>query len=1041
MDDASPEQINSEGKRPEFQKRRIPRPLFYSVIVFVGFFLLYQVITFPPLASYVIRSLVSSSMNAQLSMDLKRFGLFGILYAENVSLETNDGDPLFRAEEIRFRYSLLKMMIGIIGVEELTLRNPQLYMTKTEQGWNTDVLFGAGGETQKEEVEASGPISLPASVRLYLNLFIKNLQIYYKNDFENPGQSFRLTGVDLDFRFRTHAFSEIPFSPDLVNVIDTLSVSVNGSGNPVVMEFSGNNHIKGPGILKLELHKSEGSVFRLSSKLDLDTGKILVLNGNNIALPLNFYAGYDLVYTPSGDRLDIKRFYIKHHDDPLLDFRAVVEGLQGNGKGRMDIEFKPTTIRLDRLAGTLHGFMPSMRNAMDMTGTVQIREMSLRGPFQDVNFGADIRGDRIRVHSYKQIHRVDDLRIRLRGNGYISTFFENREHQNETSENKKGAMGIFRRLDLEDVRFAYNGGKFRIKGGSDPNGAIRASLSLFDFSLDQYSAPNFTGTLYSDFNLVIPRDSFEILYDGEFRLRNSRYAMFRSRSTPHDYLIRIKGNLGFTDKGMIIRFDRGDLRGKNEAGEETFNAIADANIRIGKEQIYDFQFHKFDLAYPRMHSTFPGMLQHMMSPYKIYLSKGIRGTGRFVYGLGNGSVTMETDMVLQVPYLNVTDLRYVSRMTFDSNRSDFQKIRITGFRDALNAEIRGEMVREDADHPYKTYMNVALNMHRPELLPVHQNVSMKGKLDLSMKLTPEEASGHINGDHLDVVYHLGDCSDVYSESCSRWDVYDLNIRFPFHHDFTLKKYKVLSDSPMVRSSTYGMGGKSNFSIRSVSSNRNPSGRKRNSPFYLVGSPSDREDGFSANLEYNNNIVIMDNLVLRIHKELQEGRWYPSGTVHGNNLYYNTADMTSAHQEYGASLRIKNFDLAPYMPGATPSYRGVFSADMELSGNDMRDPLNNMNARLEFHQLSEDFAGFLTRVLVPAPTVAWAANQTLSIPFIRIQLKSGLIYSTITVKQKGFISKLISPSGEEIKQERMPFARFMQRTREEIDTMEKGDIKK
>jgi hypothetical protein len=137
-------------------------------------------------------------------------------------------------------------------------------------------------------------------------------------------------------------------------------------------------------------------------------------------------------------------------------------------------------------------------------------------------------------------------------------------------------------------------------------------------------------------------------------------------------------------------------------------------------------------------------------------------------------------------------------------------------------------------------------------------------------------------------------------------------------------------------------------------------------------------------------------------------------------------------EYGAYLSIHDLNVEPYFPKAGSSYDGVISATANVRGANLADPLRNLNARLAVYRISKDFTGLAVRIMVPSDILARIVNNTLEIPSMSAELRGGLVYTTIQVRSSGVISlsRLVKPADEMIRQERIPLAEFLERTRRE-----------
>jgi len=137
-------------------------------------------------------------------------------------------------------------------------------------------------------------------------------------------------------------------------------------------------------------------------------------------------------------------------------------------------------------------------------------------------------------------------------------------------------------------------------------------------------------------------------------------------------------------------------------------------------------------------------------------------------------------------------------------------------------------------------------------------------------------------------------------------------------------------------------------------------------------------------------------------------------------------------EYGAHLSVHDLNVEPYFPKADSSYDGIISATANVRGANLADAVRNINARLAVYRISKDFTGLAVRIMVPSDILAKLVNNTLEIPAMSAELRGGLVYTTIQVRSSGIVSfsRLVKPADEMIRQERIPLAEFLERTRKE-----------
>ncbi|MCB1169087.1 MAG: hypothetical protein KDK25_02075, partial [Leptospiraceae bacterium] len=321
--------------------------------------------------------------------------------------------------------------------------------------------------------------------------------------------------------------------------------------------------------------------------------------------------------------------------------------------------------------------------------------------------------------------------------------------------------------------------------------------------------------------------------------------------------------------------------------------------------------------------------------------------------------------------------------------------------------------------------------------PVHENVSIQGGVNINLDINPSMAVGGIYINDLDIQVNTGNCSNPESPACKRLRIEKLNLNLPIRHNMAMKDPVRLSDTSSGLALTdTGFRSEPNFSVRFVASSHTPGGTyKPESYFYLGSLDANKGFGMSARVDYRRNVFMIDWLDARIYKPRDPDTgelWVSDGTIQGKRIFFNAADLAPANMEYAGFLQIHNLNLAPFFPDSDSSFDGIVSGDLSVTGRDLSDFIRNTNMRLSIYRISEEFTGFAGRLLIPNDVIAFAVNNTLEIPAIQVELKGGLIYTSVKVKRPSLLSLslVVRPSEEEIRQERIPLAEFLERARTE-----------
>ncbi|MDH5657712.1 MAG: hypothetical protein OEZ34_17485, partial [Spirochaetia bacterium] len=318
---------------------------------------------------------------------------------------------------------------------------------------------------------------------------------------------------------------------------------------------------------------------------------------------------------------------------------------------------------------------------------------------------------------------------------------------------------------------------------------------------------------------------------------------------------------------------------------------------------------------------------------------------------------------------------------------------------------------------------------------------------LRADIKENRATGTLNIDSMDMEYRGEKCDNhetiiqnrnEISNECYKFRIEDISLLLPFSHslyptDSTKLHEKALPYMEFARN----FQEKPNLTLRFAASTHNPRMTFQKDSFFFVGSIApEAEAGVSAFVDYRNNILYINELKivsLRPERAKKGIRLNQKGVVVGENIFFNLADLNPKNMEYSCFLQIKSLDLEPYLPKSKSGYNGIISGDMKISSFSLHDPIYSTDARISIYELSPEFSGFITRLIMPNQLAEGIIDRTLDIPSIDVQLAGGLIYTSIQIKREALgFGLLVRTSDEEIKQERIPLGRFLERAKSEFN---------
>src|SRR5687767_2497314 len=125
------EEIESIDEQPKRWGRRLGLA-FVALLVLLLF--VYFIVTSGPFIKAVILPKASASLNAKITAEDVSLSPFSKLHLKKVSVLTTGAEPLFAADEMTIRYSLLKILKGNIHVDECTVERPVIQVIKEVDG-------------------------------------------------------------------------------------------------------------------------------------------------------------------------------------------------------------------------------------------------------------------------------------------------------------------------------------------------------------------------------------------------------------------------------------------------------------------------------------------------------------------------------------------------------------------------------------------------------------------------------------------------------------------------------------------------------------------------------------------------------------------------------------------------------------------------------------------------------------------------------------------------------------------------------------------
>lgn len=1023
---------------PERRRWRIPRWIRYAAAALAFFSLLYYIAMAPSNVERLARFAVERYTGGSLELEVKRASLLFGFDIHNINLKSRaTGLPLFRAKRLKLSVYLPAILVGHAGVRELTLERPEFYLDAKDgrSNWSDFLPQRERTAAPAAEVQEERPrrtrIPLYLTFKVYGNINVRDFRLYYSNQVGEKRTSLKLENVDLTLAFITREFDEIPLNLSALDLFDTFIFALNPY-RPIKIDFKGPRELSGAFKAAIYLYReTSGGQTEFASRLNVDSSLLQLRKPGEAARPLALNLYYDIAYDAPGDRVLIRRVELKRNERRWLALSATVSEASSVNR-RLDLALTPSTIDVDDLADSI-ATLAGLAKAPFRGDRIDLERLSLRGRMDRLEMDTRLSARTLDFGSVANPQRLEEFRIDASAQVDLYQALPFLDQPEGYRARDDLAFGVFYRLLAPELLARFNGAQFTGDASILPDAGVKLNLAIRNFNFERFAPRVARGVAEARLTLSSPENFSRFAIDGALRITGLRYYMGRSRSGLHTVALNTKGVLSLGES-VDVRFETLRLDARSPAGAPMLNLAAAGLLSFGKgRQLYDLNISDFDVHYQNLHPALPGQLQYAMQPAKVYLSQGISLRTRMRIESSTAGMKVDGAGELAVPFLKLTDLKFATNMFFGEREIRFATASLDGLRGALSLRLSGALKK--IANEWEPDLKLALNVARNELFAVHENISLQGSFKADVALRPESASGLIDMRDLSVELRTGNCARPNSPACRKFFVDRMNLNLPFEHSRRFDPRR--SPGPGIGGeyfNTYGRSGRPNLSLASLSSNQTPNGAIAPEKYFYLGSPRG-DAGLTARVDYSNNTLLLSWLRLATFK-LGQGpngpAWTPNGVIDGRSIFFSLADLKPENMGFAANLQIKNLDLQPFLPETQSNYDGVISADLKASCANLSDPLYNISAQANVFRISREFSGFVTRILMPSQIVALMVRNTLEIPNIRTELRGGLVYSYITIKRGGlFPGLLIAPGDEEIKQERMPLAQFLDRARSEV----------
>ena len=1030
----------------------------YTRLIFSFLFLLisllsisYQYLMLPDVLEKLVKNIFDKHTGGKIELKIKKASLFYGFEIENCRLSVRKTkEELLYFKRGRFSTFLPGLLAGEFSLRNLTLEGGRLHIKYKRERWNWGLVFNPKGdqreEEEKEDIKVPDKISLFFPVRLHAKVDLRDFSYYMDVDKDTKEgltkaqqRSFALQveAIDLQLGLITRTFSEIPLSLEIAYLFDTLALAVNPKKS-IRFHFQSQAEIKGSPKLRLFVfrERTRGKA-EFHSRFLIDSRDLQFRNKRGGTLNIDWQASYDMFYDSQADRLLVNSLELRNKAEPWFSVRAAVNHLS-SVRPSLQLDIKDAYIDLQKIGKLIAGLAAMPKVPVD--GKIKIAHISLFGGLDNLRLKSKFEAQNLFL-KLGQEHRIQKLFMDLDAQLDVHKFIPLQEETTNYQTKGPLAFGLFRYLNLRQFEVLHEKVYLKAEAKISSQKGTEAQISLRDCELGFFTERLLEGKGEAQINLRSSSDFTKTNFDLDLILRNAAYTLRRSRSRPIHLSLRTQGKVDF-QKGIKLDLHSLKLRGKNIRGRTLIEFRTQGALAFeDSSQSYLLKKSQLSINTDRLYPTLPQFLSETLAPFRTYMANKASKTLALNSPVLRFENTKSKSILLgqgrlEIPALNLNDLDFAMDIQIGEKQILFKKATLRGLRGALAGDLQGKIEKHKEWNPN---LNASFRVFSNTFLRVHENISVQGDLNLKARLLPEKLQASINTNNLNFEFLSGNCKTLNNADCRSLFVHQLvldNLQIEHLRKPSPFSRKTLSGPQNnYEQRSYDIA-KYNFRIGRITSSHNPRREYMQAPkrWHYIGRPGGKP-GLRAVLAYQNNTLSIDRIELsRFHLQEKQKRvrWLKNGIIRGKDIYFNLFDLKAENMSAAWKLKIQNLDLEPFLPLSRSNYDGIISADFKGQINSFGDDiLEKIKASLIVHQISPEFGGFITRILVPAQVVAFLVRNTLEIPSIKFRLQDGLAYSYIQVQRARILpGALLSSASEEIKQERMPIAQFLKRAKSE-----------
>ncbi|MCB1176571.1 MAG: hypothetical protein KDK36_03225 [Leptospiraceae bacterium] len=996
-------------------KSKLFKTFFILTIIYK---LIFNVFT----AQFAIDSIFPSLSTGKLSVNVKRFSLFYGVILENIKLNSGndfENKEIFAANRLALTYNIPLLFLGRLKISEVSLINPNINLWQKSGKWNYETIMkpSEAKEEKKEEEkeekkdsEPSGELNLfiPVSAYAYINLENVNFKMV-----SEPGEKFshtELKNFNFKFLLDTNRFRKIPYTVKAIDILKILKIEINPQNQISILAKDNNSELKTDLNLKLVLFKDSTknpSEFLLDINIGNKSIPIILKNSPKVTFGLELFS--NIILIPEADKVDIKTISLNFSGKEWLDIRGSITKLTTD-KPYIDIKVSESEIQLQPLSKTLESL--PFRLGMLLSGRISLEGINAKGDIDNLFVGGKIRGDSLLVSMKENKHSIPIFDFHFDSHLNLS---------DKASSTENDILPILERAKVHTLKTEYNGIKLDLSGEVIPKSLVDLDLSIKNVRIHQFTNAA-SGT--SGLDVKVTGDKLSYLnLDAKAVLHSLQYKMGRGRSGRQKVILSLKtvidlaGGFKFED----LQIEPFNLKLYNEFDKDAVNLSGNIDLDMKTGLKVELKNLNIITNMTGLIPTLPLSLKPTISGIRNGLGNKLTLGGNAVYSSSKEKDSITLGLNGKFPAIELNDLHLAADVHLWKDKAatiQINKLHLDAFKNQLKANYSGKFYKPFTANPPFGDLTGELKgnftLESTTLEKVLKGIYFKGDIDFDLDMKGALVQGKL---------HSKDSYVKYVNQKNESQYYEINgitLDIPFAHDIkdtTTERLTTGNKENLIQN--YGQTLPPNFIINTVKGSH--PGFTGQEFTYLA--PKDGYPGFSARLDYEENVLRIDNIRI----------FALNGLIFGKDIIFNVGNGNSKEMEYSAVLQIRDVDLKELLKEDVKDKidDGKIKADLNIKGRDLTDPVGNMDLFFSIFQIGEDFGKSAINIVSPTNLITDAIIGSYSVNKIEVELSKGLVYAKIKFNESLLNRVLFKIEDNQIKQERIPIASFLNRTKDEL----------